>query len=65
MVMKSPEVGTNVGHLFLIAIGCHRQGNTSYKTINLSIQLILLRRSIEEKRQRRIDVYLLTWTKCK
>jgi hypothetical protein len=42
MVMKSPEVGTNVGHLFLIAIGCHRQGNTSYKTINLSIQLILL-----------------------
>ena len=54
-----------VGRLLLIATGHQKQANTSYQIINFSLQLILLRRLIEERRRRGTNAYILTRMKCK
>jgi hypothetical protein len=35
VVVKSPEMGANVGHLFSIAIWNKKQGNINLKSMNL------------------------------
>jgi hypothetical protein len=40
VLMKSPEVGTDVGHLLLIASWFQKQGNTSYKIVTFSLLLL-------------------------
>jgi hypothetical protein len=41
-LVRSPEVGVNVGHMLVITIGYQKQGSTSYKAIIFSLHLVLL-----------------------
>jgi hypothetical protein len=41
VVVRSPEVGTNVGHLFSITIWNQKQDNTKLESINLHPKIVI------------------------